>query len=131
MRNLLLTSLCLFLLNSTFAQSQAEMNRSALSDYKKADAELNTVYKSILKEYSGKATFIKNLKTSQKLWIQFRDAELNTKFPNPKSGDYGSVLPMCQSIYLTGLTQDRTKKLKEWLDGATEGDACNGSVKGK
>ena len=52
--------------------------------------------------------------------MQFRDAEMNTKFP--QGGDYGSVQPMCRNIYMTQLTQDRTRKLKEWLNGSEEGD---------
>ena len=49
MKYLILTSLPFFLLSSVFAQSQAAMNESSLSDFKNADAELNTAYKTILK----------------------------------------------------------------------------------
>ena len=61
---------------NSFSQSQMEMNQSASNNYLKADRELNRVYKQILTDYKNDSTFIKKLKVSQRLWIRFRDAEL-------------------------------------------------------
>lgn len=113
----------------TFAQSQTAMNMKAYSDYKKADAELNGVYQKILKSYSRETTFIKKFRNAQRLWIQLRDAELAAKYPN--SGTYGSVAPMCESIYLETLTRDRIKFLYVWVTGIEEGEVCLGSVRMK
>ncbi|TCO25246.1 uncharacterized protein YecT (DUF1311 family) [Pedobacter psychrotolerans] len=113
----------------TFAQSQTAMNMKAYSDYKKADAELNGVYQKILKSYFRETTFIKKFRNAQRLWIQLRDAELAAKYPN--SGTYGSVAPMCESIYLETLTRDRIKFLNLWVTGIEEGEVCLGSVKMK
>ena len=112
----------------SYGQTQSEINFDAGKKYQSADSNLNIVYKKILKEYSD-TTFIKNLKESQRLWVKFRDAELKMKYPN--SITYGSVQPMCVSLYLTDLTNDRIKTLQTWLDGIEEGDACSGSVKRK
>ena len=112
-----------------FAQSQTEMNVKAYSDFKKADAELNIVYQKILKIYSRETTFIKKFKIAQRLWVQLRDAELAAKYPN--SGSYGSVAPMCESIYLETLTKDRIKFLNIWVTGIEEGEVCLGSVRMK
>ena len=114
---------------STFAQSQTAMNMDAGSGYQKADKELNMVYQKILKEYAAQPLFVKKLKVAQRLWIQLRDAELAAKYP--KGGSYGSVEPMCESLYLESLTRERTKFLKIWLTGIPEGDVCSGSVKSK
>ncbi len=111
----------------TFAQSQTAMNMKAYSDYKKADAELNGVYQKILKSYFRETSFIKKFRTAQRLWIQLRDAELAAKYPN--SGSYGSVAPMCESIYLETLTRDRIKFLEVWVTGIEEGEVCLGSVR--
>lgn len=111
----------------TFAQSQTAMNMKAYSDYKKADAELNGVYQKILKSYFRETNFIKKFRTAQRLWIQLRDAELAAKYPN--SGSYGSVAPMCESIYLETLTRDRIKFLEVWVTGIEEGEVCLGSVR--
>lgn len=91
----------------TFEQSQTAMNAKAYSDYKKAYVELNGVYQKILKSYFSETTFIKKFRNAQRLWIQLRDAELAVKFPD--SGTYGSVAPMCESIYQETLTRDRIK----------------------
>ncbi|WP_316755532.1 lysozyme inhibitor LprI family protein [Pedobacter aquatilis] len=112
-----------------FAQSQTAMNIKAYSDFKKADTELNVVYQKILKSYSRETTFIKKFRNAQRLWIQLRDAELAAKYPN--RGTYGSVAPMCESIYLETLTKDRIKFLNIWVTGIQEGEVCLGSVRMK
>lgn len=111
------------------AQTQAEMNRDAAEAYKKADAELNQVYQQILEVYSDDSAFIQALKTSQRNWITFRDSEVKMKYPDREPGWYGSIHSMCISLYITELTNERILKLREWLDGGDEGDACAGSVR--
>jgi uncharacterized protein YecT (DUF1311 family) len=112
-------------------QSQGEMNQDAAKSYQKADKKLNDVYQRILKEYKEDTAFIKNLKAAQKIWIQFRDAEMKAKYPDREDAYYGSVQPMCWYLYKTELTERRTEKLKVWLTGIEEGDVCSGSVKTK
>ncbi|RZK36657.1 MAG: DUF1311 domain-containing protein, partial [Pedobacter sp.] len=116
-------------ISPNFAQSQTAMNMKAFSDYKKADAELNVVYQKILKSYSRETAFIQKFRNAQRLWVQLRDAELGAKYPN--SGTYGSVAPMCESIYLETLTRDRIKFLNIWVNGIEEGEVCLGSVRMK
>lgn len=113
-----------------FAQTQLEMNQKAHKDFQQADKELNSVYQKILQEYKPDTAFIKNFKKAQKIWVQLRDAEMKAKYPDREEG-YGSVEPMCWSMYLKELTEERTKALRIWLDGIEEGDVCSGSVKTK
>lgn len=131
MKNFLILTSFFLISNLSSAQTQLEMNATANTDYKKADKELNSTYKKILKEYSTDLVFIKNLKITQNIWIKFRDAEMNMKYPQKAPGYYGSVFPTCWNMYMTELTQKRTKELKIWLTGIPEGDACSGSVKRK
>lgn len=121
----------IFLTSSIFcySQTQLELNTEAFNNYKKADTKLNQVYSQIMKEYKSDVVFIKNLKNSQRLWIQFRDAEMKAKYPDREDGYYGSIFPLCWNLYLKELTEERIKKLNIWLVGIPEGDACNGSVK--
>ena len=113
-----------------FSQTQSEMNRNANEEYKKADIELNNVYQKILTEYKSDSIFIDRLKKAQRIWILYRDAEVEMKFPaENKQLEYGSVYSMCISNFLTNLTKERTEKLKVWLNGIEEGDMCSGSVK--
>lgn len=129
MKHVLILSFLLLTFSHSFCQSQLEMNEAEDKKYQKADKELNGIYQKILKEYKQDTAFIRNLKASQKLWIQFRDAEMKVKYPDRPEGYYGSVQPMCWSIYITKLTQERIKTLKLWLNGIEEGDVCCGSVK--
>lgn len=111
-------------------QPQAEMTRDACGKYKIADDEMNKTYRQILREYERKTAFIENLKKAQRAWIGFRDAHLESVYPDPnKLAAYGSVNPMCQCITLTELTNQRTEVLKRWIDGIAEGDVCSGSIR--
>lgn len=105
------------------------MNATEHKKFLAADKELNKVYQQMLKEYRSDSVFIKNLKKSQRTWIQFREAEMNMMYPERETGYYGSVHPMCWSMYKTELTEERTKKLKKWLAGQEEGDVCAPSIK--
>lgn len=135
MKNRLLTIITFIIIqisHQAFGQTQTEMNQEAQSRYLKSDKELNLVYDQILKEYNKDDEFITSLKIAQRIWVQFRDAETNSKFPARNSRiEYGSIYPLCLANYLTELTQYRTSKLKIWLIGAPEGDCCSGSVKMK
>ena len=114
-----------------FSQTQSELNTIQYNEYKKTDQKLNEVYQAILKEYKSDTEFIKNLRASQRIWITFRDAEVKVKYPDREAGYYGSIHPLCVSLYLEELTLDRVSTLTQWIKGAEEGDGCSGSIKVK
>jgi uncharacterized protein YecT (DUF1311 family) len=116
---------------ASFSQSQSEMNMSAKLAYENADKNLNQVYNSVLRKYSGDAEFIKNLRASERLWIQFRDAELLVKYPENSEARNGSVFPLCYYLYLTEITEERTNTLTQWLNGIEDGEVCSGSIRVK
>jgi len=129
MKNLLIFVILTLSFNC-FSQTQAEMNKELNAEFNKTDKQLNEIYQAILSKYKSDLVFVENLKKSQRLWIQFRDAELEMKFPaKNKQLEYGSLYPMCVSIYIKELTEERIKTLKEWVSGTDEGENCNGSVK--
>jgi uncharacterized protein YecT (DUF1311 family) len=112
------------------AQTQGALDEQSCGQFHKADVALNGTYSKILKEYAKDQQFIAKLKTAQRAWLAFRDAELEALFPKTdKQAEYGSVYPMCRCSELQSLTEERTKQLKRWLDGTPEGDVCAGSVK--
>ena len=129
MKQFILSFIFLFIVMFCFGQTQSELNEEADRDYQKADRELIDVYQKILKEYKEDSVFIKSFKNAQRLWIQLRDAEMLAKYPETENRYYGSVQPMCWSLYKTELTNDRIKKLQVWVEGVEEGDVCAGSVK--
>ncbi|MEP6793679.1 MAG: lysozyme inhibitor LprI family protein [Saprospiraceae bacterium] len=123
----LLISLFFLMSFTLFAQTQADMNDEAAQGFRTADSTMNVMYKKIQKVYSDDSLFLKNLKIAQRIWITFRDAELQLKYP--ASAGYGSIQRMCYALYQTDLTNDRIRTLQIWLDGVEEGDACAGSVR--
>lgn len=111
------------------AVTQLESNSCADRQYREADAELNRVYKAVLEKYKKDPVFIDKLRAAQRAWLAWRDAEIEAKYPHAAEGNYyGSIFPMCDALYRERLTRERTRKLREWLDGGEEGDACGGSV---
>ncbi len=107
-------------------QEQIEVTAEDVS-YQEADKELNKVYRQILKKYEKAPLFLKKLKATQRLWIQFRDAELEMRFPlENKKLAYGTAYFSCRKQFLTDMTIARTNTLKEWLN-VDEYDTCNGS----
>ncbi len=131
MKRLVLSTLYCFTITFCIAQSQGQMTQDAIKNYKKVDQELNIVYQKILTEYKEDTAFIKNFKAAQRLWVQFRDAEMKAKYPDREEGYYGSVQPMCWYMHLSYLTEERRKAIEIWLTGIEEGDVCSGSVKTK
>ena len=128
MKNLVIV-IILTLSFSCFSQTQAEINKDAYAEFNKSDKRLNEIYQTIVSKYKYDSIFIKNLKKSQRIWIKFRDAEIEMKYPSYPNKQYGSIHPTCIAFYLKKLTDKRIEILKEWVTGTEEGDACSGSVK--
>jgi uncharacterized protein YecT (DUF1311 family) len=115
-RVLFIVLIVLIYSSATFSQKQPEMNQDVYKTYKVADKKLNEVYQKILKKYKAKGTYIKNIRKAQRLWIKFRDAQFEMNFPE-SNGQYNkNTLTDSQAAYLTQLTEERTKTLKELLD---------------
>lgn len=124
----IVTVALLFAASIGFAQTQAEMNEMAHKSFQQADKELNKTYQQILKDYSTDTLFIKNLKAAQKIWVQFRDAEMKMKYPLYEK-EFFSMKTVCWYSYMQQLTEARTITLKEWIKPTEDGDVCAGSVK--
>nr|AAP58619.1 hypothetical protein [uncultured Acidobacteriota bacterium] len=127
---LVVPSIVLPFSDATTRQTQLQLNEEACAEYKKADAEMNNVYRRIMKDYRNDAPFIAALKKAQLAWIRYRDADLESIFPGD-ARSYGSINPMCRCMHLADTTKQRTKVLQQWIDGVEEGDVCAGSVRVK
>ena len=112
----------------SYAQSQWDMTMESDREFKKADKELNVVYQKILVKYAKNTEFIKALRESERLWVKFRLAELNMRFPGTDQKYYGSVLPMCVNGLAERITKKRIAELKQWLKPQEDGDVCTGSI---
>ena len=104
----------------TFAQSQNELNEQAGKGLEKADAELNKVYKQILKQRAGDSAFVAVLKDGQRTWVKFVDLHLKMLFYVKEGEDprveYGSMYPMLFAQAKADLVTARTKQLRELVE---------------
>src|SRR5574341_1083599 len=102
-------------INSANAQTQLDLEKKACAELEKADKELNKVYKKILTEYKNDKLFLEKLKKAQKAWLAYRDAHVESIYPEPDTSlKYGSAYGMCYCKTITDLTRQRTKMLKQW-----------------
>jgi uncharacterized protein YecT (DUF1311 family) len=108
------------------ATTQAEATACAGKALDEADAELNLVYQQLLKKHVAHKDFIKRLKLAQEAWLKFRDAHIESLYPNPDEDQLrpeGTVYPMCKAMEITRVTVERTRTLKSMLN-PKEGDVC-------
>ena len=100
------------------AGTQVEMNACAVDELAEADRQLNSVYQALLKKEAKNTEFIQKLKTAQRAWIAFRDAELDAMYacaqPNA-AACWGSLLPVRYTSYKAKLTCERTERLRQFL----------------
>ena len=110
------------------AQAQTEMNRCADLDARKADDDLNHVYRALLSKRKNDETATKELRSAQRAWVAFRDARMRELFPaKEKQREYGSMYPMCYIGVATEMTKERTAQLRRMLD---DEDPCGISSNG-
>ena len=131
MKRIILISILSLIWLIANSQSQSEMNKEAYKQLDSLENKLTETYNQILFEYESDTAFIRSLKDSQSLWLKFREAELEMKFPEIDKRLYGTIYPFCRANYLYFLTVERIDRLNEWLIIHSEGDCCHGSLKFK
>ena len=95
--------------------TQFELNRCAARARDKADAELNKVYRELLKDAG--TTERAKLRAAQLAWIKFRDTHCDYESVGNKGG---SIYPMVMSFCLARVTGARVKQLQEILRESRE-----------
>ena len=126
---LILVFLCFLSVQKIFAETQIELNQKECDKWQLLDKDLNQSYQKVLANYKEDKKFIKKFIKAQRKWLEFRDAYLESIYPDNSGTAYGSIYPMCRCIHLQKLTSDRLRQIEVWLTGFEEGDACQGSVK--
>ena len=101
------------------ASATVELNYCSDLAFQKADEKLNEAYQGVLKKirassleppYDAKS-WEEALRTSQRAWIAYRDAECKGVVPMEWSGGTGTTAAITGCM--TELTEARTKMLKE------------------
>ncbi|MGH8045907.1 MAG: lysozyme inhibitor LprI family protein [Chthoniobacterales bacterium] len=107
------------------AQTQVEMTDEAAADFKKSDAKLNAAYKKLRAtlDEDGQA----KLKTAQKAWLAYRDAEAALEAA-PNEG--GTIYPMVFANVKTRLTDARTEELDAIINSDDEKDDADTDANG-
>nr|WP_315145857.1 lysozyme inhibitor LprI family protein [uncultured Flavobacterium sp.] len=95
---------------SCVAENLFHLNKIAHNDFKKADAELNKVYKQVMKILNEKEK--KLMIKAQKDWLMFRDSHCEFEI---EQYDGGSIQQLIHSNCLTERTRDRIEDLKAIL----------------
>ncbi len=98
------------------ASSQAALNECYSKAYKKSDADLNKIFKT-LQRRADDADLKKKLVQSQRAWIAFRDAECDMQ-----TFGGGSISGMAYSICLSDMTTERVNDLRKYMK-CEEGDS--------
>ena len=88
------------------AQSQPEMTICAREYFKKADSELNRVYKRIVAKLSS--SDLANLTEAQRAWLKYRDTHC---WAERELFHGGSLAPAVEAGCLESTTLARTKEL--------------------
>jgi uncharacterized protein YecT (DUF1311 family) len=94
------------------AQTTVEMRDCAGKEYKKADAELNSVYKQLMSKLTDEGHKA-SLKTAQQAWLKYRDA--NCEFEAYLNRG-GTIYPVVYTGCLSAMTTARTKELRELIE---------------
>jgi hypothetical protein len=118
--------LLLLLNTSALAQTHVDLNKSAQNNYYTQKHLLDNMCNVISKKYADDSNFVYNFKNAQFIWEKSCEADLNLRFP--KNLIYGSSINMCYYEINTENIIERIKFIKQWIDGETEGDLCNGTI---
>lgn len=92
-------------------QTQTDMNICSDKTYKKADEDLNVVYKKALKILDGSDVGqIEKFKEVQRSWLEYRDLNCNYAVSGYEGG---TIAPLVYATCMTELTQERTKQIPQ------------------
>jgi len=100
------------------ATTQAELTECSAQAYQSADDELNEAYQVLVDQLSSNSASLEKLRTAQRAWIGFRDAECAFE---SSAVEGGSAQPMVRNGCLEALTEARTETLREHAE-CEEGD---------
>ena len=92
-------------------QTQAEMNVCAAAEFRRADAQMNAVYRKLTATLAAGRRG--KLQTAQRAWLVFRDAHCAFE---ASAFEGGTMRPMEYSACATNVTKERIGHLRQALD---------------
>lgn len=100
------------------AQNQEEILKAYVQYGDFLDQELNQAYTALSKQLNANSK--QSLLRSQRLWIQFRDAEYNFIDNNWTLDNFGSSSAISRSAYQTAIIKNRVVELLHYLKNYPE-----------
>ena len=100
-------------------KTQLDLNTAAGQSFLAADKELNERWKQVLAANAADPKLTARLKTAQKAWLAFRDAQVAALYGD----EFFSARPLCEATVKEQLTRERSAYLKSLLE-VVEGDVC-------
>lgn len=98
--------------NSSFCQTQIELNEKAKRQYDSVFKELNILQNKILNLNINNKKIQDKIISSHKIWLERRDSYMNAKYPLNERNDYGTYFPVRWYNELVVLTNNRIRQLK-------------------
>ncbi len=117
--------LALFPIYSLPVEAQEMKNKVQL-----ASEELNCIIQNINSIYADDKKILERLELAQNAWIEYRDLNLNAKYPLDESV-YSWTYYYCRNAENLRMINNRIKELQVWIEGVPEGDVCRGKVQRK
>ena len=99
--------------NSSFCQTQIELNEKAKRQYDSVFKELNILQNKILILNKNNKKIQDKIISSHKIWLERRDSYMNAKYPLNERNDYGTYFPVRWYNELIILTKKRISYLEE------------------
>lgn len=100
------------------AETQMAIDQCAGADFEHTDARLNQLYQQIMQRLQSDPAQAQSLKTAQRAWLAFRDADCAFRSSGVAGG---SIYPMVVTLCRTQLTRARIQTFDSWLH-CPEGD---------
>jgi uncharacterized protein YecT (DUF1311 family) len=97
------------------AGTQAEINRCAREDARRADAALKDVNDKLLAAVATDPQAIAKITAAEKAWTAYRAAYVEAMWPNPDKRFYGTIYPTNADLLIASLTRKHIEDVKELL----------------
>jgi uncharacterized protein YecT (DUF1311 family) len=98
------------------ANVQFEINACASEEAARVDAELNSVYRTLLQTVK-QPEYVEKIKAAERAWVVYRDAYIAAMYPAAdKQAEYGSVFPTEVSNLRALLTHRQIVALREMIE---------------
>lgn len=97
-------------------KTQLELNKCANEEAKRADAELDALYRELLSQPENDSVAVAKIEALRKAWVAYRDAYIEARYPaEDKQAAYGTIYPMEVALLRADLTRKHIADVRDLL----------------